>query len=163
MKIDFNIRCAQLGDVGQLLLLMQALAKFENYLNDFKVTESELVQRCFRNQDFQVLVAEVVNEQTSTNLVGMVVYYLQPFTYDLAPWLVIKELFVSESGRGSGVGSELMKEVARRCVAIGGSRVRWEVLSSNVAAQRFYNSLGAHEDTQWQTWHLSRTDLINLV
>lgn len=158
MNGELTIRSARLEDVGQLLALMRALAEFEGYITDFKVSESELRRRCFVNQDFHVLVAEMGNE-----LIGMLVYYTQPFTYDLAPWFVIKELFVHESARGLGAGRKLMKEAALRCVEEGGSRLRWEVLVDNPAAKKFYSSLGAQADTQWQTWHLSRSRLVNFA
>ena len=155
MKQKLSIRSAQPEDAEQLLALMRALAEFEGYIDEFKVTEVELKRRCFADKDFQVLVAENASAQAAYKLVGMLVYYSQPFTYDLAPWFVIKELFVSKSARGSGVGKKLMREVARRCAEVGGSRLRWEVLTSNDAAKRFYSSLGAQADTQWQSWHLS--------
>ncbi|MDP1932646.1 MAG: GNAT family N-acetyltransferase [Gammaproteobacteria bacterium] len=158
MKGELSIRSAQPEDVGQLLVFMRALAEFEGYITDFKVSESELRRRCFVNQDFHVLVAEMGDE-----LIGMLVYYTQPFTYDLAPWFVIKELFVHETARGLGAGRRLMKEAALRCVEEGGSRLRWEVLVDNPAARSFYSSLGAQADTQWQTWHLSRSRLVNFA
>lgn len=149
MSIDLRVRPAQPEDAKAVLALMQALAEFEGYSADFRVTLDELVQRCFVRHDFQVLVAECGGE-----LLGMLVYYEQPFTYDLKPWFVVKELYVRDAFRGSGVGRMLMKSVARHCHLQGGSRVRWEVLTDNLPAQRFYGSLGARANAGWQTWHL---------
>ncbi len=149
MSGAIRVRPAQREDAQQVLALMFALAEFEGYSADFRVTLEELMQRCFVRHDFEVLVAEAGGE-----LLGMLVYYEQPFTYDLKPWFVIKELYVRETSRGAGVGRMLMKEAARHCQLQGGGRLRWEVLVDNLSAQRFYGSLGARANAGWQTWHL---------
>lgn len=158
MTVEWRVRPAQKEDAGAVLALMQALAEFEGYSADFRVTLDELVQRCFVRHDFQVLVADCGSE-----LLGMLVYYEQPFTYDLKPWFVIKELYVRDSFRGSRVGRMLMKGVARHCHLQGGSRLRWEVLADNLPAQRFYGSLGAQPNAGWQTWHLGGAALRELA
>lgn len=158
MGIDLRVRTAQPEDAEAVLTLMQALAEFEGYSAEFRVTLDELVQRCFVRHDFQVLVADCGGE-----LLGMLVYYEQPFTYDLKPWFVIKELYVRDSSRGTGVGRMLMKSVARHCHLQGGSRLRWEVLTDNLAAQRFYGSLGAQPNAGWQTWQLGGVALRELA
>ncbi|MES3006660.1 MAG: GNAT family N-acetyltransferase [Pseudomonadota bacterium] len=158
MSVEWRVRSAEKEDAEAVLALMQALAEFEGYSADFRVTLDELVQRCFVRQDFQVLVADAGGE-----LLGMLVYYEQPFTYDLKPWFVIKELYVRDSFRGAGVGRMLMKSVAGHCYLQGGSRLRWEVLTDNLPAQRFYGSLGAQPNTGWQTWHLGGAALRELA
>lgn len=158
MSSAIRVRPAQRADAQQVLAMMFALAEFEGYSAEFRVTLDELVQRCFVRHDFQVLVADSGGE-----LLGMLVYYEQPFTYDLKPWFVVKELYVRDAFRGSGVGRMLMKSVARHCHLQGGSRLRWEVLTDNLPAQRFYGSLGAKPNTGWQTWHLGGAALRELA
>lgn len=158
MSVAIRVRAAQRADAQQVLALMFALAEFEGYSADFRVTLDELIQRCFVRHDFQVLVADRGGE-----LLGMLVYYEQPFTYDLKPWLVIKELYVRDSSRGAGVGRMLMKSVARHCHLQGGSRLRWEVLTDNLPAQHFYGSLGAQPNAGWQTWQIGGAALRELA
>ncbi len=43
----------------------------------------------------------------------MAVFYLLPFTYDLRPTLVLKELYVDAPYRDRGVGEQLMAAVAQ--------------------------------------------------
>ena len=47
-----------------------------------------------------VLVAAEDSGEEPYCVAGMLVYFYQPFTYDLKPWMVIKELFVAAKCRG---------------------------------------------------------------
>ncbi len=46
----------------------------------------------------------------------MAVTYIIPWTYDLKPTVILKELFIHESARGEGIGKALMKRVASYAV-----------------------------------------------
>ena len=83
---------------------------------------------------------------------GMLVFYQLPFSYDLKPWLYIKELFVHKSARGKGIARSLMIALAKDAEHIGCSKIRWDVLTSNDKAQRFYNKLGARFNSDWQLY-----------
>lgn len=144
-----QIRWAKPGDEGELLVLMKALAKFEGYIDQFAVTEADLSRVLFQEPSTQVLVAQV--EQT---LVGMLVFYRLPFTYDMKPWWLMKELYVDEQYRSLGIGEQLFQALKAYAQAEGGSRIRWDVLSTNLPAQRFYQRQGARHNDQWQLYDL---------
>lgn len=144
------IREAQPEDCASVLQLMQQLAEFEGYLSQFSVTEGDILRLSFEQQKFQVLVAEQANK-----LQGILVYYTLPFTYDLTPWLFIKELFVSESARGRGIGEGLMQRLIQIARQQGSSKIKWEVLSNNLTAQTFYLHMGAKMEQDWQTFSLA--------
>jgi len=57
--------------------------------------------------------------------------------------LYLKELFVSAAYRGTGLGRLLMSRLHEIAVEHGCTRVEWTTDTSNLAAQRFYESLGA--------------------
>ena len=61
---------------------------------------------------------------------------------------------MSEEYRGQGVGEALMLEARNVCKAQGGSRMKWEVLTQNTAAQAFYKQLGAIVEENWRTMSL---------
>jgi len=147
-----QIRYAMSCDGAQLLKMMRALAKFEGYLTEFKVNERELKSRLFQQADFKCLVAE-----DNGIIIGYLAYYPLPFTYDLTPWFWIKELYVTDSKkyRRKGIGNSLMRQLIREAHKQGSSKIKWEVLCSNINAQAFYKQLGASVEQQWQTWSLS--------
>jgi GNAT superfamily N-acetyltransferase len=108
---EFQVRPFQAADAPQLLELMQDLAAFEGYGGQFAVTARELVVHGLVGARFGAFVAA----EPGHRLLGMAVHYRIPWTYDLKPTLVMKELFVAERARGRGVGRALMAAV------VGGS------------------------------------------
>ena len=144
---EVTIRHAVASDSEPLLELMKKLAEFEGYLDDFCVTKEDLFTHGFSQSlpTFTALVAE-----QNSKIVGYLVYYLIPFTYDLKPTLFIKELFVDKSARGQKIGTKLMQRVIEDDKEKGCGRLKWDVLSDNITAQSFYKSFGAEHDTRWQ-------------
>lgn len=147
-----SVRAANASDIPALLQLMHGLATFEKYADIFAVTEETLRQRGFvkPEPDFHALVAE-----NASGIVGMIVFYIVPFTAEAVPALFIKELFVSAQARGQGIGTALMRAVSREAIARGCGRVRWQVARWNQAGMRFYERLGAQADPEWINYSLS--------
>ena len=143
-----NIRPAVRDDCARLLELMKGLAEFEGYLDDFRVNTADLKNLGFPDDgepEFHALVAEL-----DDRLIGMLVYYFIPFTFDLRPSLFIKELFVDPEARDAGAGERLfsaVRDVATNCDC---GRIKWDVLHNNEAAKRFYARQGARQDAKWQ-------------
>lgn len=151
MTSSCTVRRAGPGDATALLGLMRALARFEGYLDQFRVTETALLERGLDRgprQEFTALVAD----DGSGALLGYAVVCSLPFTYDLLPNLLLKELYVDETSRGLGVGRALMMAVMAEGRARGCARLKWDVLQGNTRAQAFYRSLGGAPDVPWQGW-----------
>ncbi len=140
------IRHARESDIPQLLPLMKKLAKFEGYIEQFSVTEEGLLAHGFTDKpNYTALVAEGPD-----GLLGYLVYYLIPFTFDLNPNLFIKELYVQAEARGLNLGQGLMKLAIEDANKLGCARIKWDVLADNHPAQTFYQKLGGRHDTNWQ-------------
>ena len=147
------VRPALLHDVPQLLQLMHGLATFEGYRDRFAVTEADLVERGFsrkRAPEFHVFVAA----DESETLAGYALTYLIPFTFDLRPTLVLKEFFVADRHRSSGIGRRLYEAVIGYGRESGARLLRWQVLPSNEGARRFYSTFGGKVDEAWENWVL---------
>lgn len=146
-----TVRRAGAGDATALLLLMRALARFEGYLEQFRLTETDLLERGLGRQSRQEFTA-LVADDGSGGLLGYAVVCSLPFTYDLSPNLLLKELYVEDSRRGLGVGRALMMAVMAEGRARGCARLKWDVLQGNTRAQAFYRSLGGAPDVRWEGW-----------
>ena len=85
-------------------------------------------------------------------IVGIAVHYLIPWTYDLKPVVVLKELYVAEAARGMSVGHALVKRLRDHAASIGASAIKWTVLQSNIPAKAFYRSLDGRADEIWEMW-----------
>ncbi len=138
------IRDAEVQDSEQIIILMKKLAVFEGYIEQFNVTQEELIERCFVNQEFFVIVA-----QKNGKLLGLLVYYFAPFTFDLTPWLFIKELFIDDSSRGQNVGNNLMLDAIRKCKEKNSAKMYRNVLANNSRARYFYEKFGARQSVDW--------------
>ncbi|QUL37626.1 N-acetyltransferase [Erythrobacter sp. JK5] len=146
----------------ELLALMRSLAEFEGYLDAFEVDEVAILRAGF-DTDRPTFDAFVAVASATNRVIGMAVTYVIPWTYDLRPTLVLKELFVLPEARGAGVGAKLMREVARHALAIEARRIGWTVIPSNSAAKSFYASLGARPETEWEPWILETSEIANLA
>lgn len=78
-------------------------------------------------------------------LVGFAAFsYLWPAA-GLTRSLFLKELYVVESERRTGVGRQLMEAIFAIAVKQGCSRVEWQTEAINAAARAFYSYLGGQE------------------
>lgn len=151
MKNTLSIRPFERRDVTAVLALMRGLAVFEGYIDKFTVTEQDLINHGLADAPrFGVLVAEV-----DGRVVGIAVHYIIPWTYDLKPTVVLKELFVEDGGRSSGTGAALIAALKRHAATIGAPRINWTVLIGNEAAKRFYLRHGGVPDEIWQPWTMA--------
>ncbi|OOO19700.1 GNAT family N-acetyltransferase [Agrobacterium pusense] len=129
---------------------MRQLAEFEGYAAALHVTENDLVRHGFGERpSFGAFVA-----QLDDALVGLAVHYEIPWPFDMRPVVVLKELFVVEAARGSGVGASLFDRVAEHASARGASILRWTALPDNHDAKKFYTSRGGRLDKNWETWEM---------
>ena len=149
--VTYTVRPACAADASQLLALMRELAAFEGYIEQFCVSEEDLLERGLRggaSPQFSALVAETGKGQ----LLAYALVYTVPYTFDLRPNLVLKELYVRESARGLGIGQALMAAVLNLAKQLGCARLKWNVLPGNTRAQVFYRSLGGAQDSAWEAW-----------
>jgi GNAT superfamily N-acetyltransferase len=134
------IRRAAARDVPALQRLMKALATFEGYADRYSVTEADLYEFGFspgRAPSFESFVAD-----DGDRLIGYAAFYTIPFTFDLRPTVVLKELFVDVDSRGRGIGALLFGAVLDRAREARAGLLRWQVLPNNDAAMRFYRRIG---------------------
>jgi len=146
------IRRAVATDAPQLLALMHGLAQFEGYDDRFAVTVDALLERGFSPQrppEFIAWVAEVEGK-----LLGYAVIYVIPFTFDLRPTLVLKELFIDSAARGRNLGHGLMQAVIEYGRSVNARLIRWQVLPGNEPAKGFYRQHVASVDADWENWFL---------
>lgn len=150
-KAAITVRPFEHGDVDAMLALMRALAVFEGYDDKFRVTRADIIEHGLGpSPRFGVLVAQVEG-----GIVGIAVHYIIPWTYDLKPVVVLKELYVAEAARGMAVGHALVEQLRQYAVGIGASAIKWTVLKSNMPAKAFYHELGGEPDETWEMWQLT--------
>lgn len=148
--MEFTIREATAADMTSVLHLVKELASFEKEPGAVEVTVEELTRHGFGPEKlFQCFVGEY---EGST--VGMALVYSRYSTWK-GPVLHLEDLIVTESMRGSGLGTALLDEVVKYGHSLGVKRISWEVLDWNEPAINFYESKGARVMRDWDVVQLS--------
>ena len=156
--MTFNIRHANKSDMPHVLKLIKELAIFEKEPDAVEVTVSDLENDGFGNNPaFHCFVAEVNN-----NIEGRALIYYRYSTWK-GKTLHLEDLIVSESMRGSGIGSALLDEVVKYGARLRVRRITWEVLDWNEPAIVFYEKNGANVMRDWNVVHLDEQGIKNYI
>lgn len=107
-------------------------------MTEFRLNAEALERDGFGHEPaFNGLVAEVAGE-----VIGYLLYHAGYDTDTACRLLVVADLFVTESARGSGVGAALMQQARSIAAARGAKQVVWTVYRLNALARRFYEGIG---------------------
>jgi GNAT superfamily N-acetyltransferase len=148
--MSFSIRNATQQDMPQVLDLIKELARFEKEPDAVEVTIEDLQKAGFGEQpQFHCFVAEV-----DRKIEGIALVYNRFSTWK-GPVLHLEDLVVSQSMRGTGLGTALLDEVIKYGNQLGVKRVSWEVLDWNEPAITFYEKKGADVKRDWDVVHLN--------
>jgi GNAT superfamily N-acetyltransferase len=74
-------------------------------------------------------------------LTGIVQYLFHRSTWTPGNYCYLQDLFVSESGRGHGVGRALIEAVYENAKQAGASRVHWLTQTTNAQARILYDQV----------------------
>ncbi len=144
--MQVKIRKATEADSEKMWQLMHDLAVFEKYIGAFAITPEIVRESGFRKSppDFLSFVAVEGND-----IVGLLVYYFLPYTASNRSAIYMKELIVAESHRGQKIGEQLMHALKEEALTHNCTDIKWFVAPWNDAGKKFYERLGAKEDTEW--------------
>ncbi|MET7333521.1 GNAT family N-acetyltransferase [Nonomuraea sp. NPDC005650] len=129
-----SIRRATAADAATVHALMCELAAHQGQRSTVGVSV-ERMRELLARPEITYLIAERNGRE-----IGYVSWLVRVSLWSGGDYLALDDLFVSDGHRGHGVGERLMSAVAE---AADGRVIRWEVAAANVAAQRFYQRIGA--------------------
>jgi GNAT superfamily N-acetyltransferase len=142
-----HIRPAQLTDAAALTDLLIGLGWFQHYFGNtpLEVIQERVRQKLSLNladRSHSVYVAENSNGQ----IVGYAIVHWLPYLFLPGPEGFVSELFVQESARGQGLGSQLLAAVKAEAIERGCSRLSLINMRSRESYQRgFYGQHGWDE------------------
>ena len=146
-----SVRIAQKHDCARILELIHELAVYEKEPDAVKNTVADLQEHLFgANPQVFAHVAEDATGQVA----GVAIWYLTYSTWEGRHGIHLEDLVVRESARGQGLGSALLKELARIAVERGYRRMEWAVLDWNAPAIGFYDAIGSSSLDGWTTRRL---------
>ncbi len=156
--MDFSIRWAVKEDMQQVLDLIIELAVFEKEPDAVEVSVEQLQNDGFgEHPKFKCFVAE-----SNSKIVGIALVYMRYSTWK-GPTLHLEDLIVSDSMRGSGLGTALLNQVVKYGKDLNVKRVGWEVLDWNEPAITFYEKKGANVMRDWDVVQLDETAIKNYI
>lgn len=153
-----TVRPATREDLPEILRLITELAVYEREPDAVEGGVPELAAVLFPDDGEPTAfchVAEVEVEGGGTKIVGMALWYLTFSTWQVRTGIWLEDLYVEEAHRGSGLGVALLRTLARTCVERGYGRLEWCVLRWNEPSIRFYESVGAQPQSEWETYRLT--------
>lgn len=133
-------------DLPELLPLMRGYCDF------YRVSPSDedllALSRALIADPEREGVQLIARDGDSGAAVGFATIYWSWSTSDAARLGVMNDLFVAESGRGSGVADALIRACQEECARRGVSRLAWQTAPDNHRAQAVYDRVGATRE-QW--------------
>lgn len=156
--MDFLIRKANKQDMVFVLQLIQELANFEKEPDAVEISVLDLEQDGFgTNKAFTCYVAEIKEK-----IVGVALVYMRYSTWK-GKSLHLEDLIVSESMRGTGLGTALLDQVVKYGNELGVKRISWEVIDWNEPAIKFYEKKGANVMRNWHVVQLDENGIKNYL
>ncbi len=142
MSHSVTIRPAVSADIPLILSFIQKKAEFDRQTGAFtgvlQTTEQRLQETLFGAMPYAfVLLAEV--DQT----VGFALYYFRYSSFIAQPSIWLDDLFIDPSYRQQGIGTALMRQLAKIAIERSCTHLAWTASSHNVNGVRFYHKLGA--------------------
>ena len=154
-----QIRPAEPGDIALILHLVRELAEFEREPQAVVATEDMLSDALFGDKP----AAETAIAEHDSEPVGFALFFQNFSTWTGRPGMYLEDLYVTPSARGLGVGTALLRHLARIAVERGYGRFEWAVLDWNEPAIAFYRSMGAVGMDEWRIQRVSGEALEQLA
>ncbi|XP_066285451.1 thialysine N-epsilon-acetyltransferase-like isoform X1 [Branchiostoma lanceolatum] len=163
---DFTsiIRPARPDDCGEIARMIKDLAEHQGSGagSSETVTAEALREDAFRDDPyFRALVAEVPSTADGSGgeaqLIGYAMYYFcySPFVRRA---VYLQSFYVKPPYRGRGIGSSLMKEVAKIGVENSCNKMKWTCQGWDDVAIKFYKKCGGKDITEGLNCHLFNMD-----
>lgn len=155
------IRPATPEDLPAILSLVRELAAYEREPDAATGTLDSYTASLFPAQGAPTAWAHVA--EVAGEVVGMAVWFLTFSTWTGRNGIWLEDLYVRPDHRGTGLGRDLMAELARICLERGYPRMEWTVLDWNTPAIEVYRHLGAAPMEEWTTHRLTGAALAGLA
>lgn len=148
--MTLRIERATESDVPAILHLVKQLAEYEKLAHAVVANEDDLRGALFgpsRNVDALMAFAD-------GTAVGFALYFYNFSTFSGKRGIYLEDIFVEPEYRGQGIGSALLKRLAKVAREEDCGRVEWSVLTWNQPSIDFYRRLGAVTLEDWRTFRL---------
>ena len=155
----FSIRPAQPTDVTHIHSMIVELAVFEKLEHLVVATEAMLHEGLFGARP----ACEAIIGEENGEVVAFALFFHNFSTFLTRKGLYLEDLYVRQSHRGKGYGTQLLKRLAQIAVERDCGRFEWSVLDWNEPAIRFYMAMGAEILPDWRICRVTGDTLTALA
>lgn len=161
MKQDLIIRAAKLTDCKTIYTMAYELAKMQDLLGRFCLTEKSLEAMVIDPQEAtQTIVVEIEGQIAAF---AMFTLLKNNRLYHLGYAMYIDELYVLAQYRNQGIGKALFRYIGQIALSKQCNRLEWWVEQSNQEAFAFYEHIGARALNEFMTFRLQDEALETFV
>ncbi|MET0983216.1 MAG: GNAT family N-acetyltransferase [Telluria sp.] len=155
----FSIRPAEPADVTHIHSMIVELAVFEKLEHMVVATEELLHEGLFATRP----ACEAIVGEENGEVVAFALFFHNFSTFLTRKGLYLEDLYVRQSHRGKGYGTQLLSRLAQIAVERNCGRFEWSVLDWNEPAIGFYQTMGAEIMPEWRICRVTGESLDHLA
>jgi GNAT superfamily N-acetyltransferase len=155
----FSVRPAEPADVTHIHSMIVELAVFEKLEHMVVATEELLHEGLFGTRP----ACEAIVGEENGEVVAFALFFHNFSTFLTKKGLYLEDLYVRQSHRGKGYGSQLLARLAQLAVERNCGRFEWSVLDWNEPAIGFYKTMGAEILPEWRICRVTGEALDHLA
>lgn len=142
----FSIRPAEPADITHIHSMIVELAVFEKLEHMVVATEELLHEGLFGTKPS----CEAIVGEENGEVVAFALFFHNFSTFLTKKGLYLEDLYVRQSHRGKGYGTQLLARLAQLAMERQCGRFEWSVLDWNEPAINFYQAMGAQILPDWR-------------
>lgn len=155
----FSIRPATPADVAHIHAMIVELAVFEKLEHLVVATEALLHEGLFGARP----ACEAIVGEENGEVVTFALFFHNFSTFLTKKGLYLEDLYVRQSHRGKGFGTQMLQRLAQIALERGCGRFEWSVLDWNEPAINFYKAMGADVMPDWRICRVTGDSLTALA
>ena len=155
----FSVRPAEPADVTHIHSMIVELAVFEKLEHMVVATEELLHDGLFGVRP----ACEAIIGEENGEVVAFALFFHNFSTFLTKKGLYLEDLYVRQSHRGKGYGTQLLSTLAQIAVERNCGRFEWSVLDWNEPEIGFYKTMGADILPEWRICRVTGESLVHLA
>jgi GNAT superfamily N-acetyltransferase len=151
---NLTIKLATEQDIDLIFQFIMELAEYEGLAHEVVTTKETLDHSLFVRQSAEVILAYSGDEP-----IGFALFFHNFSTFLGRPGLYLEDLYIKETYRKKGYGTQLIAFLANLAKERDCGRLEWWCLDENAPSIRFYKQLGAQAMDEWTVFRLTGSSL----
>jgi GNAT superfamily N-acetyltransferase len=149
-SMTLRIEPATERDLPAIVHLVRQLARYEKLEHAMVATQDDFRQALFGIERNAYALMAFADDAA----VGFALYFYNFSTFLGQRGIYLEDIYVEPEHRGRGIGSALLKRLARVAKEQNCGRMEWSVLTWNQPSIDFYHRLGAVTLDDWRIFRL---------